>query len=85
MSKNKIQLSPEMDVDNILSKIAGKYKKHPINTEDGVKIEFGSQWVHLRRSNTEPIIRIYSESDSEVKAGVLARKIIDDIREIIRE
>lgn len=85
MSKNKIQLSPEMDVDNILSKIAGKYKKHPINTEDGVKIEFGSEWVHLRRSNTEPIIRIYSESDSEVKAGVLARKIIDDIREIIRE
>jgi phosphomannomutase len=85
MSKNKIQLSPEMDVDIILSKIAAKYKKHPINTEDGVKIEFGSEWVHLRRSNTEPIIRIYSESDSEVKAGVLARKIIDDIREIIRE
>ncbi|MBK6347179.1 MAG: phosphoglucosamine mutase [Bacteroidales bacterium] len=84
ISKNKIQLSPEMDVDVILKSIAGKYKKQPINTEDGVKIEFGNEWVHLRRSNTEPIIRIYSESDSEAKADVLARKIIDDIRDIIR-
>jgi len=84
ISKNKIQLSPEMDVDMILKSIAGKYKKQPINTEDGVKIEFGNEWVHLRRSNTEPIIRIYSESDSEAKADVLARKIIDDIRDVIR-
>jgi phosphomannomutase len=85
ISKNKIQLSPEMDVDNILKSIAEKYKKQPINTEDGVKIEFGNEWVHLRRSNTEPIIRIYSESDSAAKADVLARKIIDDIKEVIRE
>ncbi|HOI87865.1 MAG TPA: phosphoglucosamine mutase [Lentimicrobium sp.] len=84
ISKNKIQLSPEMDVEDILNKIALKYKKQPVNREDGVKIEFGSEWVHLRRSNTEPIIRIYSESDSGVKADVLARKIIEDIREIIR-
>ncbi len=84
ISKNKIQLSPEMDVDAILKSISLKYKNQPINTEDGVKIEFGNEWVHLRRSNTEPIIRIYSESDSESKADVLARKIIDDIRDVIR-
>lgn len=84
ISKNKIQLSADMDVDLILKSIAEKYKKQPINTEDGVKIEFGSEWVHLRKSNTEPIIRIYSESDSEAKADVLARKIIDDIKEVIR-
>ena len=73
-----------MDVDAILKSISLKYKNQPINTEDGVKIEFGNEWVHLRRSNTEPIIRIYSESDSESKADVLARKIIDDIKEVIR-
>ncbi|NTW25294.1 MAG: phosphoglucosamine mutase [Lentimicrobium sp.] len=84
ISKNKIQLSAEMDVDLILKSIAEKYKKQPINTEDGVKIEFGNEWVHLRKSNTEPIVRIYSESDSEAKADVLARKIIDDIKEVIR-
>lgn len=84
ISKNKIQLSPEMDVDLILKSIAEKYKKQPINNQDGVKIEFDNEWVHLRRSNTEPIVRIYSESDSEAKAEVLARKIIDDIKDIIR-
>jgi len=77
-------LSDNMDVDLILRSIAAKYKKQPMNTDDGVKIEFGNEWVHLRKSNTEAIIRIYSESDSEVKADVLARKIIDDIREVIR-
>lgn len=85
ISKNKIQLSPEMDVDNILRKMTQKYNRHNINTEDGLKIDFENEWVHLRKSNTEPIIRIYSESNSEVKAEVLARKIIDDIRDIIRE
>lgn len=84
ISKNKIQLSPEMNVDFILKSIAEKYKKQPINNQDGVKIEFDNEWVHLRRSNTEAIIRIYSESDSEAKAEVLARKIIDDIKEVIR-
>ncbi len=84
ISKNKIQLSPEMDVDNILNEIAEKYKNHPLNTCDGVKIDFEKEWVHLRKSNTEPIIRIYSESDSPTKAEHLAQKIIYDIREIIK-
>jgi len=84
ISKNKIQLSPEMDVDNILKEIAIRYKNHPLNTCDGVKIDFEKEWVHLRKSNTEPIIRIYSESNSPTKAEHLAHKILDDIREIIK-
>lgn len=84
ISKNKIQLMPEMNVDGILNAIADKYKRQPVNREDGVKIEFDKEWVHLRKSNTEPIIRIYSESDSENKAESIARKIIEDIREVIR-
>ncbi|MFT5616915.1 MAG: phosphomannomutase [Arenicella sp.] len=83
ISKNKIELTPEIDVDAILVKIAEKYKKQPINKIDGVKIEFDSEWVHLRKSNTEPIIRIYSESTSESTANHLANKIISDIKEII--
>lgn len=85
ISKNKIQLAPDMDVDNILLKIAAKYKNQPISTIDGVKIEFGMEWVHLRKSNTEPIIRIYSESDSTSKADAIAKKIIDDIRIAIKD
>lgn len=85
ISKNKIELLPELNVDNILQGIQDKYKKNPINTIDGVKIEFNSkEWVHLRRSNTEPIIRIYSESESETTADNLAKKIMSDIREIIK-
>ena len=84
ISKNKIELTPEIDVDHILSKIEKKYKKQPINTVDGVKIEFNKEWVHLRKSNTEPIIRIYSESESETTANHLAGKIISDIKEIIK-
>jgi phosphomannomutase len=84
ISKNKIELQPDIDVDEVLKKISVKYKKQPLITIDGVKIEFGNDWVHLRKSNTEPIIRIYSESDSEVKAETLARKLIQDIREIIQ-
>lgn len=76
---------PEMDVDQILTSIAEKYKRQPVNQIDGVKIEFDKEWVHLRKSNTEPIIRIYSESDSESKAESIARKIIDDIKEVIRK
>jgi len=82
ISKNKIQLSEKMDVDHILEKVAEKYKDQPINTIDGVKIEFGKEWVHLRKSNTEPIIRIYSESSSESTATELANKIIEDIKEV---
>lgn len=83
ISKNKIELQPEINVDDVLRKIAVKYKKQPLITIDGVKIEFGSDWVHLRKSNTEPVIRIYSESDSETKSETLARKLIQDIKEII--
>ena len=85
ISKNKIELTPEINVDAILEKIKIKYKKQPTNLIDGVKIEFGKEWVHLRKSNTEPIIRIYSESESESTADNLAKKIISDIREIIKE
>lgn len=84
ISKNKITLEPEMDVDNILEKVTEKYARFPINTTDGVRIDFENDWVHLRKSNTEPIIRIYSESDSETKAEHLAQKIIEDIKEIVK-
>ncbi len=84
ISKNKIELSPGMDVDDILKQMAEKYKNHNVNTIDGVKIDFENEWVHLRKSNTEPIIRIYSESESETTATHLANKIIDDIRDIVR-
>ena len=85
ISKNKIELTPTINVDKVLDEIKKKYKKQPINTIDGVKIEFDREWVHLRKSNTEPIIRIYAESDLEVKAENLAKKIIADIKEIITE
>jgi len=85
ISKNKIELIPELNVDLVLKGIQEKYKKHPINTIDGLKIEFNSkEWVHLRKSNTEPIIRIYSESESETTADNLAKKIMLDIRELIK-
>ncbi|MFZ9943910.1 MAG: phosphoglucosamine mutase [Bacteroidia bacterium] len=79
ISKNKIELTPEIDVDRILSSIKEKYASQPINDLDGVKIEFGNEWVHLRKSNTEPIIRIYSESRTASSANQLAQKIMDDI------
>lgn len=84
ISKNKIEISHEIDVDEILLKIKERYKKFPINDIDGVKIDFENEWVHLRKSNTEPIIRIYAESDSSPKAEHLANRIIDDIKEIIK-
>ncbi|SFB49002.1 phosphoglucosamine mutase [Algoriphagus aquimarinus] len=83
ISKNKIELTPEIDVDNILLEIKNKYKSHPINDIDGVKIEFEKEWVHLRKSNTEPIIRIYSESESEATAEHLAKKLMQDIKEVV--
>ena len=84
ISKNKIELINGIDVDKLLTGVKEKYKKQPVNTVDGVKIEFGKEWVHLRRSNTEPIIRIYSESESQSTADNLAQKIISDIKELIK-
>lgn len=84
ISKNKIELEAGMDIDALLVKIQQRYKEQPINTIDGVKIEFGKQWVHLRKSNTEPIIRIYSESSSEQEANKLAEQVIQDIKEILK-
>jgi phosphomannomutase len=83
MSKNKAELTAGTDVDMILEKISEKYKKQPQNTIDGVKIEFDGDWVHLRKSNTEPIIRIYAESASITTAENLTKKILQDIGEII--
>jgi phosphomannomutase len=83
ISKNKAELQPGMDVDAALEALKQKYKKHPINTIDGVKIEFDGDWVHLRKSNTEPIIRIYAESNTQNTADALARKVIQDIGDLI--
>jgi phosphomannomutase len=85
ISKNKIELTPDIDVDAVLARIQTKYARNPINTIDGVKIEFDKEWVHLRKSNTEPIIRIYSESETLATADHLAGKIISDIREVLAE
>jgi phosphomannomutase len=82
MSKTKIDRSPDIDLDKIFSTLKQKYQREQLNTEDGLKIDFEDGWVHLRPSNTEPIIRIYSESHSAVIATNLARKIIADIGEI---
>jgi phosphomannomutase len=84
ISKNKITLTPEMDIDALLIKVQEKYKNRPNSTIDGLKIEFDNEWVHLRRSNTEPIIRIYSEAENETVAEGLANKIISDIKEILK-
>lgn len=83
ISKNKIELTPDIDVDGILDKIKGKYSGNEIIDIDGVKIIFPGEWVHLRKSNTEPIIRIYSESKDAVKADKLAQQIIQDIKSMI--
>ena len=86
ISKNKIELTPEINVDQVLESVKEKYKNEHINTIDGVKIDFEKkrEWIHLRKSNTEPIIRIYAESQSEDKADELAQRIIRDIKEITR-
>jgi len=83
ISKNKIALEKHVDIKEIFKKIKDKYKNNPINTEDGLKIEFDNDWVHLRTSNTEPIIRIYSESNFETTAENIARKLMKDISEVM--
>jgi phosphomannomutase len=84
ISKNKIELTPELNVDEVLETIKHKYSRQPINTIDGVKIEFDNEWVHLRKSNTEPIIRIIAEGMSQTTAENLAEKIIFDIKDMIQ-
>ena len=80
IAKKKIDLDPTVNIDLLFSEIEKKYKKYPVNTIDGVKIDFESEWVHLRRSNTEPIIRIYAESNSETTADHIANQIMSDLR-----
>ncbi|HXS37628.1 MAG TPA: phosphoglucosamine mutase [Flavipsychrobacter sp.] len=83
ISKNKIELGEDINVKNIFEQIKKKYKKQPINTEDGLRIEFDNDWVHLRTSNTEPIIRIYAESGTETTASNIAKRIMADIKEMM--
>jgi phosphomannomutase len=81
MSKNKIELKEGLDLQEIFKDLQEKYKNYPVNTVDGLKIDFETDWVHLRSSNTEPIIRIYSESNLESSASNIALKIMHDINE----
>ena len=83
ISKNKIQLTPEIDVDAILATLEEKYKNEKITTIDGLKIDFQEGWVHLRKSNTEPIIRIYAESEGEEKANKFANDMINEIKDLV--
>ncbi|MFM9020211.1 MAG: phosphoglucosamine mutase, partial [Sediminibacterium sp.] len=85
MSKNKIELTEGIALEEIFTDLKEKYKKYPLNTEDGLRIDFESDWVHLRSSNTEPIIRIYSESTLEASADNIAKKIMQDIQESIKK
>lgn len=82
MSKNKIELTPELDVDAILEEMLRKYSHEQFSNIDGVKIDFSDSWVHLRKSNTEPIIRIYTEAGTQDEADALAKKILKEIAEI---
>ncbi|TXD49606.1 phosphoglucosamine mutase, partial [Polaribacter sp. IC073] len=78
-----IQLTPEIDVDKILETMAATYNNEDVNTIDGVKIDFAEEWIHLRKSNTEPIIRIYTEAKSQQAADNLAVRFINEIKKII--
>jgi phosphomannomutase len=82
MSKKKIELTPDLDVDAILKQMEAKYAHETLTTIDGVKIDFANSWVHLRKSNTEPIIRVYTEAPSQQEADNLADRIMNEIRSI---
>jgi phosphomannomutase len=82
ISKNKIELTPDLDVDLILKKVEEFYSKEEVTTIDGVKIDFEQGWVHLRKSNTEPIIRVYSESKNEEEANALAATVMDIVQKV---
>ena len=83
ITKNKLELDKSLDLNNVFEKIKDKYRSRPINSEDGLRIEFDNDWVHLRASNTEPIIRIIAESNFETTANNIAMKLMHDIRESI--
>jgi phosphomannomutase len=82
MAKQKIELTPDLDVDGILATIAGRYKNEEVSTIDGVKITWSDRWVHLRKSNTEPIVRIYTEAPSTDEATSLGEEFMDIIKEL---
>ena len=81
-SKNKIELTPAIDVDKVLREIKARYAGEQVNDIDGVKIDFAENWVHLRKSNTEPIIRVYTEAKSMEEADALAQRFIGEIKQI---
>jgi phosphomannomutase len=83
MSKKKIELTPEIDVDALLVKIREEFKNEEISTVDGVKIDFSQNWVHLRKSNTEPIIRIYTEAKTQKQADELGDEMIEKIKSLV--
>ncbi len=83
MSKKKIELTPDLDVDGILKAVEKRHQDEEISTHDGVKIDFKESWVHLRKSNTEPIIRIYTEARSQREADDLAKHMIKEIKDIV--
>jgi phosphomannomutase len=83
MSKNKIKLKEGMNVDDLLNQIQKRYSKERISSIDGVKIDFEKAWVHLRKSNTEPIIRVYTEAKSEEKAIALAQQFVTELNSLI--
>ncbi len=82
ISKNKIELSPALDLDKIFTVLKDRFKEEELNTIDGLKIDFEEGWVHLRKSNTEPIIRVYSESKSEQKSKDLAIQVMKIVQEM---
>lgn len=82
MSKNKIELTPQIDVDAVMKQIAEKYASENLSTIDGVKIDFPTEWVHLRKSNTEPIIRIYTEAPTQNQADILAERFVNELKQI---
>jgi phosphomannomutase len=82
MSKNKIELTPQIDVDGILATLTETYKSENISTIDGVKIDFPTEWVHLRKSNTEPIIRIYTEAPTQEEADSMAVRFVNELKAI---
>jgi phosphomannomutase len=84
ISKKKVSVMMNQSLDTVLKKIQNEYSGHPMNTDDGLKVWFGQEWVHLRKSNTEPVLRIYAESDSESKADILADEFVQRIRSIVR-